>query len=77
MNEYLEKQPELQYPMFRTYSAAVWDMLPFLIRNPGVGMNAGAAAPDVDKQNADNFVADVVEEVLSEKDQGYVPVTAG
>jgi hypothetical protein len=77
MNEYLEQQPELQYPMFRTYSAAVWDMLPILIKNPGVGMNAGAAAPDVDKQNADNFVAGVVEEVLSEKDQGYIPVTAG
>ena len=77
MNKYLEQQPELQYPMFRMYSAAVWDMLPFLIENPGVGMNAGAEAPDSDKKDADNFVADVAEEVLSEKDRGYVPVTAG
>lgn len=77
MNEYVEKQPELQYPMFRTYSAAVWDMIPFLIKNPGVGMNAGAAAPDADKTDADNFVADVVEEVLSDNDVGRVPVVAG
>ena len=76
MNEYVEKQPELQYPMFHTYSAAVWDMLPFLIRNPGVGMNAGATAPDSDKKVAENFVADVVEEVLSDKDRGRVPVPA-
>ena len=47
MNEYLEQQPELQYPVFRTYSAAVWDMLPILIKNPEVGINAGAA-PDFD-----------------------------
>lgn len=77
MNEYVEKQPELQYPMFRTYSAAVWDMLPFLIKNPGVGMNAGAEAPDAEKKAAENFVADVVEEVLSDNDRGRVPVVAG
>lgn len=77
MSEYVEKQPDLQYPMFRTYSAAVWDMLPFLFRNPGVGMNAGADAPDAEKQAAENFVADVVEEVLSDNDRGRVPVVAG
>ncbi len=70
MNKYLEQQPELQYPMFRMYSAAVWNMLPFLIENPGVGMNARTEAPDSDKKDADNFVVDVVEEVLSEKDRG-------
>jgi len=74
MNEYVAKQPELQYPMFRTYSAAVWDMIPYLIKNPGVGMNAGAAAPDAEKKSAENFVADVVEEVLSDNDRGRVPV---
>lgn len=77
MNEYVEKQPELQYPMFRTYSGAVRDMVPFLFRNPGVGMNAGAAAPNSEKKSAENFVADVVEEVLAENDQGRVPVAAG
>ena len=56
--------------MFRMYSAAVWNMLPFLIENPGVGMNAGTEAPDSDKKDADNFVVDVVEAVLSEKDRG-------
>lgn len=77
MNEYVEKQPELQYPMFRTYAGAVWDTIPYLFRNPGVGMNAGAAAPDAEKKAAENFVADVVEEVLSDNDRGRVPVATG
>ncbi|MFT4558870.1 MAG: hypothetical protein ACI92S_004257, partial [Planctomycetaceae bacterium] len=48
-----------------------------LIKNPGVGMNAGAEPPDAEKKAAENFVADVVEEVLSDQDRGRVPVTAG
>ena len=72
MNEYAEAEPELQYPMFRTYRQAIWDMLPFLWKNPGVGMNAGAEAPDADKKKADNFVGDVVEEVLANTDRETV-----
>ncbi|MBI1311523.1 fatty acid desaturase [bacterium] len=69
MKEYVEKQPELQYPMFRTYTGAVLDTIPFMFRNPGVGMNAGSEAPDQEKRQTENFVADVVEEVLSERDR--------
>jgi fatty acid desaturase len=69
MHEYAASEPELQYPMFRTYRAATWDMLPFLFKNPGVGMNAGAAAPNADKKKANNFVGDVVEEVLADSDR--------
>lgn len=77
MEEYMDQQPELQYPMFRTYAGAFLDMLPFLFRNPGVGMNAGAQAPGAEKMKTENFVADVVEEVLADDDRGRVPVTAG
>jgi len=66
MREYAEAEPELRYPMFHTCREATWDMLPFLFKNPGVGMNAGAAPPGEDKTNAANFV---VEEVLADKDR--------
>ena len=69
MYEYAAAAPELQYPMFRTYRAAVLDPLPYLFKNHGVGMNAGAADPHTEKQDADNFVADVVEDVLADQDR--------
>lgn len=68
MNQYVEKAPELQYPMFDSYRKAIWDTIPFLFLNPGVGMNAGAEAPHEEKAKAENFVADVVEEVLADQD---------
>lgn len=77
MNEYVEKQPELQYPMFRTYTGAILDTIPYLFRNPGVGMNAGASAPDQEKKQTENFVSDVVEEVLSDRDRVSAAVSAG
>ena len=76
MNQYAEKQPELQYPMFRTYTGAVLDMIPYMFRNPGVGMNVGAEAPGDEKKQTENFVQDVVEEVLSEEDR-ITQVTVG
>lgn len=69
MKEYVEKAPELQYPMFSSYRKAVFDMIPFMFRNPGVGMNAGAPAPHEEKTRTENFVADVAEEVLSDDDR--------
>lgn len=69
MHEYAEKAEELQYPMFRSYWGAIWDMIPSLFINPGVGMNVGAPAPNEEKQKVENFVADVSEEVLSEDDR--------
>lgn len=68
MNDYKESTQE-EFPVFSTYRSATWKMIPFLFRNPGVGMNAGAAAPDTEKKkNVDNFVADVAAEVLSNQD---------
>ncbi|APZ95613.1 fatty acid desaturase family protein [Fuerstiella marisgermanici] len=68
MKEYKEQTQE-EFPIFATYRKAAVAMLPYLIRNPGVGMNAGAASPDVEKvKDVDNFVADVAEEVLADRD---------
>ncbi|MFP6765779.1 MAG: fatty acid desaturase [Planctomycetaceae bacterium] len=69
MRDYVKSESALQYPMFRTYREAVRDMLPFLFRNPGVGMNAGADPPAEDKTQAANFVQDVVQEVLADSDR--------
>ena len=69
MHEYAEKAPELQYPMFGSYWAALADTIPYLFRNPGVGMNVGAPAPNAEKKQVTNFVVDVSAEVLSEDDR--------
>lgn len=69
MDEYVEKHPETEYPVYKSYFAATWNMLPWLFRNPGVGVNAGAAAPEREKAKVEDFVADVTEEVLNEADR--------
>ena len=75
MHDYKETTQE-EFPVFATYRSASWSMLPFLFRNPGVGMNAGAPSPDAEKQTAvDNFVADVAKEVLSDRDVQTSPVS--
>ncbi len=68
MHEYVEKAPALQYPMFPNYYQALRDTAPYLFKNPGVGMNAGAPAPHQEKTTTQNFVSDVVEEVLATED---------
>jgi len=69
MHEYIAANPDKPFPLFKSYWRATWAMLPFLFKNPGVGMNAGAEAPGA-ARDADvrNFVADVTKEVLHEKD---------
>lgn len=53
----------------RNDRSAARSMLPFVFRNSGVGMNAGVPCPDAEKRkNVNNFVADVSEEVLAERD---------
>lgn len=72
MTEYLQRNPETDFPVFPSYTAAVRAMLPYLFKNPGVGMNAGAAAPGREKQQVRDFVADVSEEVVAEGDRVVV-----
>jgi fatty acid desaturase len=76
MREYLERTPDVPFPVFRSYAAAVRHMLPSLFRNPGVGMNAGAGPPGKEKRKPFDFVSDVTEEVLSDEDR-RVPALAG
>lgn len=79
MREYKENTQE-EFPVYATYRTAAMAMLPWLFRNPGVGMNAGAASPESEKlAEVDNFVADVAEEVLAESDleTGVVSQGAG
>jgi hypothetical protein len=69
MNEYQMTNPTVAYPVYSSYWRAVCSMLPHLLRNPGVGMNAGAAPPAREQSSmVDNFVADVSREVLAEVD---------
>ena len=45
MCEYRARNPEATYLVYGSYAAAVWAMLPHLVRNPGCGVNAGTPAP--------------------------------
>lgn len=68
MQEYKDKSGD-EFPIFANYRRAAWAMFPFLFSNPGVGMNAGALAPDAEKvSDVENFVADVAAEVLADAD---------
>ncbi len=56
-------------PVFPTYRSASLAMLPYLWRNPGVGMNAGAQTPEQEKRTqVDNFVADVSTDIVASRD---------
>lgn len=76
MYEYAEKSEELKYPMFRSYWGAIFDMIPYIFKNPGVGMNVGAPAPNEEKKKVENFVVDVSDEILSEDDRVVREVVA-
>ncbi|QDT39792.1 fatty acid desaturase family protein [Stratiformator vulcanicus] len=72
MQNYLDKNPDTDFPVFRTYTGAALDMVPSLIKNPGVGMNVGAPPPGECKQKVRDFVTDVSEEVLPDNDRVVV-----
>ena len=59
--EYVEANPTNKYPIFSTYFGAFGNMFPWLFRNPGVGVNAGADPPEDGKQKVTNFAADVTQ----------------
>ena len=69
MNDYMNVNPEKDYPVFPTYFHAILHMIPFMLKAPGVGMNRGAPAPTKEKdRDVNNFVADVSREVLADAD---------
>jgi fatty acid desaturase len=64
MDEYLLNNPETNYPVYSSYIQATAAMLPYLWRNPGIGINAGAAPPGRARvADVTNFPADVIREV--------------
>ena len=64
MNEYLSKNPGTNYPVYTSYLQATAAMLPYLWRNPGIGMNVGAGPPRQTRlAEAPNFPADVTQGV--------------
>jgi fatty acid desaturase len=63
MNEYLLKNPETKYPIYSSYLEATRAMLPYLFKNPAIGVNLGAAPPGhVRVADVTNFPADVSSE---------------
>lgn len=58
--KYVQNNPTNKYPIFSTYTRAMVNMVPWLFRNPGVGVNAGGENPK-ESATVTNFVADVVE----------------
>lgn len=74
MEEYLQTNPELPYPLFHTYWRATRDMLPHFFKNPGCGINAGAAPPPRAKlPDVQDFVADVATEILPDPAVATLP----
>jgi fatty acid desaturase len=61
LEEYVDTNRSTRYPIFSSYLRATMDMLPHLVTNPGIGMNAGAAPPrQTNVAEVINFPADVV-----------------
>lgn len=69
MSDYLDRNPQTDFPVYRSYFAATREMLPTLLTNPGCGMNAGAAPPGREKLRPVDFVSDVAAEVLADADR--------
>ena len=57
--EFRRKHPDAVVPLFSSYLAAVWDTLPCLWWNPGVGENAGGKNQDHLPPGVENFVSEV------------------
>lgn len=69
MSEFLATHSDVQYPIYRTYWRATGSAIPWVFRNPGVGMNVGAPPPGEERQgDVENFVGDVTSEVLAASD---------
>lgn len=69
MSQYQTENPEFDYPVFRTYLHAVADVLHAMVFNPGVGVNAGAAAPASERpHDISDFGDDVTAQILNRDD---------
>lgn len=69
MDEYLESNPQRTFPVYRTYLHATTAMVPWMVRNPGVGANiAETTAAAFRANDVHDFVQDVSQEVLPDSD---------
>ncbi|MFQ5730357.1 MAG: fatty acid desaturase family protein [Planctomycetaceae bacterium] len=67
MVEYADENPDTPYPLFKSYWRATLAGIPWMVRNPGVGMNVGAPSPEMEKDtDVRNFVGDVNVEILAD-----------
>jgi fatty acid desaturase len=64
LDEFRRERPENAVPLFGTYRAAFFDALPWLFRNPGVGVNVGGGGDYGHLPGIDSFVSDVKSEIL-------------
>jgi fatty acid desaturase len=63
MDEYLVNNPQVNYPVYPSYLRATLAMIPYLLNNPGIGVNAGAATPGHTRAgDLSNFPTDVMRE---------------
>ncbi len=65
MQQYRAKNPHIEFPVYRRYWQAILAMAPWLVKNPGCGVNVAQGLPSVSRTRAvDDFVGDVVTDVL-------------
>ena len=74
MDDYIEANPDRELPVYSTYLAASLAMLPWLIRNPGVGVNVRSietptASPATD---VSDFVQDVSRDIVPAEEVGIL-----
>jgi fatty acid desaturase len=64
LDDFRRERPGVAVPLFGSYRAALFQALPWLVRNPGVGVNVGGSADFRHREGIDSFVSDVESEVL-------------
>lgn len=68
MQEYLAGNPDRNFPIFTSYWQAIRQMVPWMFRNPGVGVNVGAPYPDGSRERQVlNFQADTTRDVAEDE----------
>jgi len=60
MRSYIAANPDVRYPVFDKHRQATWNMLPHVLLNPAVGMNAGGGQPSSGGEgDTTDFLSDV------------------
>lgn len=65
MVELQQRDPDRDYPVFPSFSAAIRDVLPWVFLNPAVGINAGNTEPLTHLPQIDHFTTDAVRDIIS------------